>query len=507
MTGQVTAAASFTFPPMRWRWIGHLLLGILLGGSICFATAYDLRIGIAASLGLLALVPLCLRPDWMFAGFVLSIFWIEEFPGAMGETLERSIRSPFYSKSLGVPGLNAPDLMMLVLISVLMLRAFSIRRMKILWFDGIGAALVLLATAPIAALTANFITGNPFAHVDISETTGVAFDMSDFALRYIAVFQVKIFGYVFMAYVLGLLALQAEGAIERFIRLMAFAAVGMCVIGFVRLAQHPHIVLQVIPLFYHSPTSWLFALVIFYSICAWAFGLLSAAETRGVTVLCAVLTVFILISFRRTMWGGIALSAVILAFYLPSRPRRRIMILLGLFGTLGGCILLATPLQSIVLAPALTRLGQTSVDDTSTLYRLVLFLWFADNFRDIPVFGFGFAPLWNKIAGLGYFRVNLENIHSLYFWWWLRFGYYGLLAAFAALLLILREIFRIVAWKEESQIRAIGICALLALTILLFSGIFNPVYGEARYMIFAGLMLATISVLRRRQRAGARHGR
>jgi O-antigen ligase len=476
--------------------LNGLALGAV-GGAMVGALGY-IHLGIAAAAtAILLLAPLVLlRPRWAFSLFVLAIFLIEEFPSGQGETLERSIRVPFYSQSLGLPGLNAPEALMIMLIAMMLLAGMIRRKRHLFIVDGIGWSMAAVSFAAALATAWSFIAGDPLAQAVVTETTGVAFNLTERALSLIAFFQFKIFAYLFIAYLLGLLYLDSPKAVDTFVRVLALAAAGSVVVGFVRLGLNPRLVAEVKPLFYHSPSSWLFAVVIFYTVLAWSNGMLKGRSLTWSTTVSLILLAFIVLSFRRTMWGGIALASVIALFWLAPAARRRLLIILALGGALIGTLFAATPLQDVIVAPLLARVGQTSMDDASTLYRLALFIYFVQNFADVPIFGFGIEPLWNRMVAIGFFRTNLENIHSLYFWWLLRTGWFGVAVALAGLVVVVRDVLSLIRAAPPGQTRVLAQCVLLALIMILFSGIFNPVYGEARYSIFSGLMLAMITRLK-----------
>jgi hypothetical protein len=475
-----------------------------LAGTLVSAGAYlGMGIGIAVAAALVIAPVLLLRPMWAFYLFVATIFILEEFPAGEGDTLERSIRLPFYAASLGIPGLNAPELLMITVLLLLVLYQGVAKRRDIVFVDLVGVCLLTIGWCAVFAVVFSFIAGDPFEHAIIMETTGLGFEMNERALQFIAFFQFKLFAYLFIAYLLGLVAFRGEPEIRRFAIVLGGASVAMIAIGVVRLIRDPAIVAEVRPLFYDSPTSWLFAIGIFFIIGTWAYGLARRAQLAGLTVLGATLSLFILLSFRRTMWAGIAIAGLMLVAFLPPKRRAYLLGMLALFGAILGAVLVMTPLQELVLAPLVARIGQTNVEDTSTLYRLALFVYFARHFGDIPFFGYGVEPLWNQIVGLGFFRTNLENVHSLYFWWWLRTGAFGMLVATSAVSVLLVVLVREIRKTPPGFARLVNVCVLLALVVLLFSGIFNPVYGQARYMIFTGLLLAAFSRLRRDRQAAA----
>ena len=59
-------------------------------------------VGVALCAALVTLV----RPSLAVLGYIVIIVALEEFPGGIAEqAVERSLRTPFYSVSVGIPGL------------------------------------------------------------------------------------------------------------------------------------------------------------------------------------------------------------------------------------------------------------------------------------------------------------------------------------------------------------------------------------------------------------------
>jgi CDP-diglyceride synthetase len=87
-------------------------------------------------------------------------------------------------------------------------------------------------------------------------------------------------------------------------------------------------------------------------------------------------------------------------------------------------------------------------------------------------------------------------VHSLYFWWFLRTGWFGMVVASLGAATVLFQSWRAFRRTREPQTKVLALTVLLAWVMLAFSGVFNPVYGEARYMILTGLGLALLTHLR-----------
>ena len=461
-------------------------------------------IAAGAAMAICFAVPVLLRPALLSAAVVLTTLMIDEFPNAVGETVERSSRTIFYSKSLGLPGLYPPDLLLILAIGLIAWHVLLQRRRFGLRMDPVFAVVLSLAACVAIAMMSSLLAGDPLREVVIETTTGLGFDVNQRGLQYIAAFQFKMFLMLPGAYLLGRLVLHEPGGLKLMTMLFFVGIVGNVLVGSLRLATHPGIVAAGNPLFYDSPSTWIFALFIFHTLAAWAWGLLSPRQTLLRAAIGAVLFVFIVISFRRTMWGACVLAGLLLVLLLPGRSRARLIFAGAGVVAVVGALVLFTPLQDQLLAPVLGRVEQTTIQDTSTLYRLAIFVYMAEHFAEIPLFGYGLEPLWNKIVALGYFRTNIENIHSLYFWWFLRTGWFGLLVAFFGAVTVLFQSWRAFRRTHQPDTKVLALCLLLAWVMLAFSGIFNPVYGEARYMILTGLGLALLSHLRAQSLAETR---
>jgi hypothetical protein len=360
-------------------------------------------------------------------------------------------------------------------------------------FRGHGRQLLVIASVLIFSIVYSLVLRDPFLNTVIQVTTGTSYKVNPRGAEFIAFFQYKVFFYLFVSYFLFYIYLDSPEKLEKIKRIFLAAIVAFLVLGFYRLLLYPEKILKMVPLFYHSPSSWLFALIIFYFILKWSFGSLRSRPLLMSGIVSVIFMLFILLSFRRTMWAAIFISAITLLFFMPGRYRIKLLVAACGIGLLVGAAIMISPLGDKLLGAVSSRLSQTSVSDTSTLYRLALFVYFYEHFTELPILGYGVEPLWNKIVSLGYFRINLENIHSIYFWLLLRTGVLGFLMVLTAYMAMLVKLLGSVRNEDNADRKAILICVFLALMMYLFSGIFNPVYSEARYMIVLGLGLAMAS--------------
>ncbi|CAM8630621.1 O-antigen ligase-related [Comamonadaceae bacterium] len=469
------------------------LLAVALGVSAGIGTEGGVVVAAGAIVAVAGVMLLFLRPRWVFFLFLLTILVLEEFPSVQGETLERSTRTAFYAKSLGIGGLYAPDVWMLALLGMFVFIKLATHQRFALYMDRIGWALLLIAFTATLSIVLSFVDGNPFEGGVIQETTGVGFAINEQALQFIALFHFKLFFLLFLSYVLTLLIIDTPQRLNGLLPVFLAAACVCCLVGLARLAANPALVVQGLPLFYDSPSSWFFGLFAMYTVAAWAYGLHGRRTRALLTVVSFVLMFFVLVSFRRTMWAAILFAGIPLMIWLPTRAKGRLLLIGGV--TMGVLLVVAllTPLRDILLAPVLGRVEQTNVADASTLYRLAVAVYMADAFTDIPWFGYGAKPLWNEIAALGFFRTNVENVHSLYWWWLLRTGLVGLLVGALAVGMIFRSTWRAAHVTYSAQWRVLGMMVLLALLMFMFSGLFNPVYAQVRYVVLVGVALAITS--------------
>ena len=464
------------------------------GVGAVFAVALVIGLEIHPILGLaVAGAPLLsffvLNPKWLTLVTVFLLIVLEEFPWGLGETAERSSRTPFYATSLGVPGVYPPDILifgsmfLLICRTVVTKRSFNLPNDRIQWaMIGLG---VLLS---ISALT-SLVFGNPFQFMTAVET-GTVYKVNEQGAALIALFQFKNFSFLIFAYLLGLLYFESSRDVDQLLKVLFIALVCIVLIGFLRLVIRPSVITELKPLFYHSPSSWIFALAIFYWLIQALLQKINNNQLLIRLALSAVLIVFILLSYRRTMWGAMVVAALALLPMLPGTVRGKYARLLaaGVCGLLA-LVVIAPPLLNAIVA----RLSETSGQDVSTIYRLSLFVWFRHNLSEIPLMGYGLRALWDIAASLGYFRTNLENIHSLYFWIILRLGIVGFIGCILALMTISSQIRDAIRQQQDRPYFALCVVVALALVMLLFSGLFNPVYAEIRYIVLFGFALSFIS--------------
>jgi hypothetical protein len=467
-----------------------VLIGVLSGAVIVFAANKSLALGVIVPLALIGAVLVLLKPDLGMLIFLFTLLVIDEFPSGLGETSERSMRTAFYGTSIGIPGVYSTDVFVFGLLTIYLFRSLLLRINLNFPADKASISLLSIGAMAVISVVAAFAGGNPFAFYQYHiENTATSFDMNARGAQLIAMFQYKTFSFFFLAYFLGLFFIDSPKKIKMIIYLFFFAVAVNIAVGFVRIGMIPSILTEMKPLFYHSPSSWIFALAIFGTILGTSYRLLSKNQMITMVACSVVLLLFILLSFRRTMWVAIFLAGIVLLFYLPSKFRTKLIVVASLLLTLMLVLIMMTPLGEAIV----NRISETNFEDASTLYRIAIFNFMVDNFLNLPFLGYGPKPLWDVKAQLGGFETNMENVHSFYYWYFLRHGLIGFsifLVAFGAILIAINSFIK---HTRDPIYRVIGTSILLALFMLLFSGLFNPVYGEVRYMILMGVSLAIFS--------------
>lgn len=489
----------------------NLFFVVVLSFFLSVFLVYVINLSITLSIAYIFILPISLlvlfRPSYGSLIFIFLILILEEFPGGLGgDSVQRSIRMPFYSTSIIIPGVYSTDILLFGLITIFLMHYLIRPEQYKVKIDGVCLALFLMMACVVLSVTISFLSSDPFSEGIIRLTSGTAYKISEKGAQLVVFFHIKIYMYLMFSYILGLLFITTNKKIEDILKVALIAAIIFIFIGVIRVAVAPGIVKSMIPVFYHSPTSWFFGIFIFFTVLAWAYDININVRKSTLIIISAILMIFVLISFRRTMWGAILISACTMLFFIPREKYYKVFFIILSLLALLGMFLFLTPVGSTLVSAVSSRLDQTTVAETSTLYRLALFVYFfSENVFEIPFFGYGVTPLWNKMVSLGYFRINLENIHSLYFWVLLRTGFFGFFIFIISSVYIAAQMIRYAINTTNQNYKVITVSIFLAFLMLSFSGIFNPVYGEARYMILMGLMLAMFSRMRQIEYMGRKN--
>lgn len=446
-----------------------------------------------------------LRPRY---GMILLIFcmsFVEEFrggigdQGAGGDEYLRSERTSFYSATIGIPSLYLPDILVGGVLLLYVIRAILWRLPMGIRLDKIGLGLLILAFSVLFSLLVPLWGHDPFgpAVLDLSMIGSIKLpekNVSDVA-RYLPVLQFKLFMILFPSYLVGLFFFREDRDVEQTIKLVGLAMIFTILLALSRLVRDPAMVRSLVPVVFDTGSVALMAMTVFYCIGRWASGHYRAHQGLLQAVFCALLMLIILLSFRRTLWGAIALATLFFPFILPRRALPRLFVIISIGLCLALLAVVVTPAGQVLLQSIVSRAGETNLNQSSTLYRFAIFAWVVENIGNIPLFGYGMAPLWNEKMYIRFFVTSMENVHSLYIWILTRMGLIGVAASAVALILILvriREVYR--TTRDEHYQILVGV-VFLSVVMYLFNGFFNPVYANVRHLVPLGLSLALVSQL------------
>ncbi len=483
-------------PQVLLTWPTGLCVGAAAGFMLVLSTMLGPKIAAIFALGLPCALLIAKSPGRVFLLFLFLLLVIEEFPGLLGASVERFTRTPFYSLSLGVKGVSTPDVFLLGLIMAYLFRHLLVRDRIPIVLDKIFVAMFIFGVMLVVSTINSFVTGDPFKEFvsfDVSSTGGVHFNEA-FA-RLIGFFQIKQFSILIVSYVVGMFYFRTVEDVRKLFPLLKLALVVILLIGFLRLTRFPELVVNLTPIFYDTPTIWLFSAILFYCICVWVMNEAQPKPSIVHLIVLVLMVIFILTSFRRAMWGGIIISSGMLVFLLPAGHRGRYL----LFATLGILsiitVLTVTPAGQAILTAVSARIGETTTAEASTLYRFAMHKHLVENFWDIPMLGHGVTPLWGEKLLLREFISNLENVHSLYIWVLLRLGLVGFLFYAFATMLVLNKMLQVYWTTRGTDLKILLLCLILLVLMFLFSGLFNPVYAESRYIFILGFAMAVVSRL------------
>lgn len=505
-----------------WRAALEIAIAALVGLAAMAALLLAIsRRGPMVPAAAIAAIPILaavvLRPRYGVLLIILAIGFIEEFRGGIGDTNVggneqlRSERTTFYSATLGLPSLYIPDVMILGTLALYLVRAVVWRSPVSFRFDKIGAGLAILALAILFSILVPLAGPDPFGDpiLDLSTLGSVTLpekNVSDVA-RYFPVLQYKLFLILFPSYVLGLFFFREDRDVDQMLKVLGVAMVATVALGLLRIVRDPGMVRTLTPVIFDTGGVALMAMAVFYVLGRWTSNHYPPYRAIFLATLITLLMVMILLSFRRTMWGAIALAIPLFPFILPRHAVPRLFMLIGVGIGAGLLFAVATPPGQAMLQSFIARAGETHLSQSSTLYRFAILVWLVENGADIPLFGYGLTPLWNEKVYIRVFFTSMENVHSLYLWLLLRMGPVGFLACIAAVVLIvmrIREVFRAV---DDEHYRILVGVVLLSIVMYLFNGIFNPVYANVRHLVPMGLSLALVtqlpSILERRRIARA----
>lgn len=491
------------------RALTQTLAGVGLGGLaaiiVLASTATKPVIAFAAIVAVPLLGMALVRPRYAMLAFLFCMAFVEEFPGGIGDhnaggdETQRSARTPFYSATLGIPSLYLPDVMIGGLSLLYLFKYILWREPLPLRLDKIGVGLAILLLVTMLSIIVPLWRIDPFGPpvLDLSTLGSIKLtgkNVSDVA-RYLPVLQYKLFVLFFAAYMLGLFFFRDERDIDQTIRIVGIAMAATVVLAVSRLARDPGMVRLLVPVVFDTGSVALMAMTVFYLIGRWTSGHYPPTRSVLYTVLCGLLMLFILLSFRRTMWGAIACAIVFFPFLLPRRAVARLFVVVSVGFCVGLVLAAVTPAGQALVQSVLSRAGETNLNESSTLYRFAIMSWVVENIGDLPLFGYGLRPLWDEKVYIRFFVISMENVHSLYIWVLARMGLVGMLGTTVMVILAVWRMWEVFRAIQDERYRLILAVIFLGLVMFLFNGIFNPVYANVRHVVPLGLSLAIVTQL------------
>ena len=351
----------------RYREIAFgVLLGLVAVSALFFGVS---RRGELIPLGVIAILPVVaavvLRPRYGVLVLIFAIGFVEEFRGGIGERQAggneflRSERTPFYAATIGLPGTYIPDLMILGTLGLYMLRAVLQRTPVSFRFDRIGVGLSLLGLVLFVSMLLPLAGPDPFGPLvlDLSTMGSVKLpekNVTDVA-RYLPMLQYKLFMILFPSYVLGLFFFRSTRDIDQAVTVLGLALVATIGLGIVRIARDPGMIQKLTPVIFDTGSVALLSMGVFYMVGRWASNHYPPNRAIFRVVLCTAMMVLILLSFRRTMWGAIAVAILFFPFLLPRHALGRLLAITAIGMVLALLLAVATPPGHALLQSVLSR--------------------------------------------------------------------------------------------------------------------------------------------------------
>ncbi len=474
--------------------IAVLLIGGLVGYTVAMMPWRMAVITISAALFIMTLA--LFRPAWFMYIFAGIIFLVEEYPAASIAT-KRWIRTPFYAKSIGIPGLYAYDLFFLFALLMLFV-SFASRRSRMefphQFVIPVSFFLSVLMVSAAVSIIRQFLS-LPVLHYDVS-TVGFAFHGA--AVYLIGFAQTKTFLYLFITAFFFYVLMRDHDRVFDIIGVMAFSIVIAAFVGIYRFFHDPSLQLQQgVPLFYDTASSMAFLLFIVSVVVAFLLKLNMSTFWKVCAVLMSLLLLFLIVlSFRRTVW----LCSFIVVGWLVFRHGSKEAFLRKIFGIISviAALLLVMEFARVSVVPkgVEQRVSSTTLGESSTLYRFMIYHNAGEVIKDAPVFGHGIAPLWNYQMRHAHFRQTYENVHSLYLWILFRWGIVGFIGFVWILWHFYRQGVMVFQDPEASKAdRAVVLAAMYGMSGFLITAAFFPVYGMVRFMVAMGLLVAIVERL------------
>lgn len=478
----------------------YVLCAILVGVAGAFIVLIGVDVSpalpVAVMVAIPAIIVACWKPRIAMLGFLFLILFVEETPGGI-DGVERSERTFFYSVTVGLPAVYIPDLLLTGILALYFLKFVFHRERFPFQVDKAGVGLILLFATTLMSIVVSLSSYQTFGPPILPGNYGFfeGAELPEEIARLVAILQMKLFVIVFPSYLLGLFFFREKRDLDQGLLVFSAAMVGTIALAIGRLISNPDMVASLVTVIVDTVSIWLMGCALFYVISRWALRHYSSWGTT-VRVICAIFWVLlILLSFRRTLWGAIAIAFLFWPLILPRKAWGRLLFLISVGVIVAGIFFAVTPVGQVVFGSVMERASETTLSQGSTQYRFAMLVWFIESLADTPAFGHALTPLWDETVQLRRLEVTMEGIHSLYLWILQRLGLVGISITLIAGVLItlrFREVYQIVRSEKAKVLTGV---IFLSYIIFILNGILNPVYGQVRQMILFGIALALVTRL------------
>jgi hypothetical protein len=467
-----------------------LLFAVLISVGVVVLTPVSLKYVLAIIPVLMGMVIVPLYPESVYYGLLTIILVFEEYPAEIVESM-RWQRTAIYSQSIFIKGIYLLDAILLFLVAYLMIKIFLKEKdLSILKKNKFIVPIIILIFIILLSILVSLME-NPNFMQEIYDISKIGFYMTKEAANMISFLQIKVFFYFVVTFLITIFILDSKEKVVRAIYFIMIAAAVHVARGVARFAgRMSEFLNNIAPLFSDTASSFFFSMLIFFLLSMLLFDVIKMNYQRLIALGFILLSALcIVVSFRRTVWAGFLLSAVLYFLVLPKDKK---FILFMSLSSLTFILLIALVLSGgldIIIRAIEGRLQQTSMVDISSLVRYSLYMDMAWRVFTLPPLGYGILPLWNFTLEMPYsLAFNLENIHSLYFWLMLRFGVISLLVFFIFCYRFFKYSYIVFKKSDDGLFKSVGLTFGTSFIVILVSGAAHPIYGETRFMIFLGIM-------------------
>ena len=150
------------------QWLFAVLIGTAGATLVVAVSSFNPLYAVAASVVIPVMAIVVVRPRLGMLLLIFLISFMEEFRGGIGDTKVggdealRSERLPFYSVTLGLPGLYIPDVLIGGLTFLYFVKLVLWRERSPFIFDRIGVALLLIAASLFVSIVVSLARSDPF---------------------------------------------------------------------------------------------------------------------------------------------------------------------------------------------------------------------------------------------------------------------------------------------------------------------------------------------------------